>query len=622
MASRPPTSNVSCDAETMIFVNEDTFVGTRRSRARFIVVSSVWLVIITATFSSNYFSYYEITHQTTYDYDTNHFDNNKRCSSQCILKLINGNGGTVADVCQCLSCPTNGLPVVNSIWNSEFIKEALRKTARESLLACWHWEGAIKDMNATETEFAKVTDRMIHLLNSYNLRRSLKTHAHPFVFEKLVEVVIRHLVDPVNNPPLKIAVFGGSVTEGVNSMMNSMGLKDNAHCPECAWPSKLGSLLNHILGSLSTTSDAYEKKPTTPEISLGDNNKKIVSVKNFALGGTNSEAGSALLEYNLYGLEMAEYDIIIAAFGANDIQAPMGNEGNRMYESMQRFMRLAKSQRPCNDLPLVIQLDDVLGDSVQESGSEYDVRGGLLYSREMIETNNWAGFMSVSYADAVRDIVYGNPKDMILHNYGNLHPGFNFHTGVAWVLGYNFIEGMVDACTAANFPEHDLQEPRAGFPPPVLLNNLRRDEAVFLWKKKAEEQAQLCAKSKAQTFHMHCVYNWVAGRHNADTADAVYAAVSKVATSIKGWKAIGYPIRKPRRTWIATGLNSTFTIQLDSLKEPINRMMVMVIHQLFAVYHFNLGVILIFLFNSFLTKIVSCFISSCTWLFLSCSHSF
>jgi len=71
------------------------------------------------------------------------------------------------------------------------------------------------------------------------------------------------------------------------------------------------------------------------------------------------------------------------------------------------------------------------------------------------------------------------------------------------------------------------------------------------------------------------VYNWVAARHNADTADAVYAAISKVATSIKGWKAIGYPIRKPRRTWIATGLNSTFTIQLDSLKEPINQMMVL-----------------------------------------------
>eukprot|EP00956_Cyclotella_meneghiniana_P038998 scaffold163861_cov63-Cyclotella_meneghiniana.AAC.2 len=355
---------------------------------------------------------------------------------------------------------------------------------------------------------------MIRLLNSYNLRRSLKTHAHPFVFEKLVEVVIRRLTDPINNPPLKIAVFGGSVTEGVNSMRNSMGLKDNARCSDCAWPSKLEALLNHIFGGLAT-SDAFEKNSTNPKISLGNNNK-FVTVKNFALGGTNSEAGSTLIEYNLYGSEMAEYDIIIAAFGANDIQAPMGNEGNRMYESMQRFMRLAKSQRPCNDLPLVIQLDDVLGDSVQESGSEHDVRGGLRYSREMIETNNWAGFMSVSYADAVRDIVHNNPEDTILHDYGNLHPGFKFHTGVAWNTTCRS-QGQVS-------------------PPPVLLNNLRRDEAVFLWKKKADEQAQLCAKT----------------RHNADTADAVYAAISKVATSIKGWKAIGYPIRKPRRTWIAT----------------------------------------------------------------------
>ena len=71
--------------------------------------------------------------------------------------------------------------------------------------------------------------------------------------------------------------------------------------------------------------------------------------------------------------------------------------------------------------------------------------------------------MLVSYADAVLDIVHDDPEDNVLHVYGNLHPGFNFHAGTAWVLTYNFIEGMVDARNATSFPEHNVMEPMAGF---------------------------------------------------------------------------------------------------------------------------------------------------------------
>jgi len=72
------------------------------------------------------------------------------------------------------------------------------------------------------------------------------------------------------------------------------------------------------------------------------------------------------------------------------------------------------------------------------------------------------------------------------------------------------------------------------------------------------------------------VYNWIAAYLSASTAAAVKAVITKVATNIDGWEAIGFPIKKPRRTWIATGgLNSTFTIQLDDLKAPINRMLIL-----------------------------------------------
>ena len=70
---------------------------------------------------------------------------------------------------------------------------------------------------------------------------------------------------------------------------------------------------------------------------------KVVVVTNYAVGGTDSEDGTTMLEYSLFNADMAQYDIFIAAFGANDIQAPGGFERDRIFESMQRFMRLAKS---------------------------------------------------------------------------------------------------------------------------------------------------------------------------------------------------------------------------------------------------------------------------------------
>ena len=80
---------------------------------------------------------------------------------------------------------------------------------------------------------------------------------------------------------------------------------------------------------------------------------------------------------------------------------------------------------------------------------------------------------------------------------------------------------------------------------------------------------------------MHCVYNWVAACHRARTKEDVYAAMPKVATNIDEWEAIGYSIRMPRLTWVATCWNSTITIKLDKIKK-IDCMMVLV--RLFTIW--------------------------------------
>ena len=73
-----------------------------------------------------------------------------------------------------------------------------------------------------------------------------------------------------------------------------------------------------------------------------------------------------------------------------------------------------------------------------------------------------------------------------------------------------------------------------------------------------------------------CVYKWVASKHAADTAAKVQKAVESRATTIEGWKAIGFPVRHPLRTFQAQQSNATFAIQIDNLESPVNSMMVLV----------------------------------------------
>lgn len=51
--------------------------------------------------------------------------------------------------------------------------------------------------------------------------------------------------------------------------------------------------------------------------------------------------------------------------------------------------------------------------------------------------------------------------------------------------------------------------------------------------------------------------------------------MNTVLNQNEGWTAVGYPVKKPQRTWLGEGQNATFTIQLENLDRPINKMFVM-----------------------------------------------
>jgi hypothetical protein len=96
--------------------------------------------------------------------------------------------------------------------------------------------------------------------------RHLPTFKHASV-KNIFNIVERRFQDPQNNPPLRIAVFGGSVTIGRGCGENKRAQQDL----KCAWPQRFELLVNQFFG------------------------KEIIKVYNLGIGGTNSDTGCTMI---------------------------------------------------------------------------------------------------------------------------------------------------------------------------------------------------------------------------------------------------------------------------------------------------------------------------------------
>jgi hypothetical protein len=196
---------------------------------------------------------------------------------------------------------------ITQLWNSNNCREGIRRASFQSLDYCWNWEGAVTDVH--KLAYANVTENMMDLLQS-RLLRSIKVRPHPFVMERVVEIIMNRMKNPNQHPPLRIAVFGGLVTEGFRSRFNSIGLSESQNgFQACAWSYKLERVLNQVLPLLFD--EHLPASDTSQSFSL-------VEVKNYAVSGTDSSIGATILEYNLLGTDMAVTGVVISSFGSND----------------------------------------------------------------------------------------------------------------------------------------------------------------------------------------------------------------------------------------------------------------------------------------------------------------
>ncbi|EJK43750.1 hypothetical protein THAOC_37772, partial [Thalassiosira oceanica] len=308
-----------------------------------------------------------------------------------------------------------------------------------------HRKERVGDRNTTIEAYTNRTGGLLAALPASRMRRAVRTRGRPAALRSVLEVVLRRLSDPEDNPPLRIAVFGGSVTYGTDCMKNDVGLPDVGRGEHlCAWPGKLERLLDGLLGGPLLASAAATSEDGTA--------RNVVRVTNFAVGGTDSDVAASIVEFDVIGSRpgddpLSSYDVVVSSFAANDGQAEPSRRG-ALYGSMQRFVRLVSAQRPCDALPLVVMVEDVPVDTVLGT-----VRDGLRHAREMAEVSSRLGMLSVSYADLVREDAWlggtrGGP--VAGGAAGVLHPGAFFHAGLAWTVGHALLEGMLgDGCDEA-----------------------------------------------------------------------------------------------------------------------------------------------------------------------------
>lgn len=159
-------------------------------------------------------------------------------------------------------------------------------------------------------------------------------------------IIEKRLQDPESNPPLRIAVFGGSVTLGRGCDKTNLRKMQNK---ECAWPKRFERLINQFFG------------------------REIIQVFNLAIGGTSTISATSRVKYWMYGdpeLDKLGPDVIINSYSTNDSIVPWGTPpeadlvkivGDNVRDRLEPFIRETLQSKGCDLPPLIVHVDDSLG---------------------------------------------------------------------------------------------------------------------------------------------------------------------------------------------------------------------------------------------------------------------
>lgn len=299
---------------------------------------------------------------------------------------------------------------------------------------------------------------------------------------------------------------------------------------------------------------------------------------------------------------------------------------DRTFEMMQEFVRKILNTKRCGGEysngkenvmntpipPLLLHMDDYLGNEQRTIWETTELTQGAQVLA------NYYGFVSMSYADTIRTLVYGDAHEKWFSSEWfvedkrkktvtferQIHPGMGAHISSMWVTVYNLLNLASIYCSMPNpngmkniseyepdlwgLPElkKEYKEPE-GKPqqnpiglPPELTKDLLLEDITSLWIRSANENQQMQLGNKCadiNTLHqsqrtssltqLKCPFSWVSGlslQQNNVTWIQEYFRIQ--SSTWEGWKLsedggkIGFI---PSTTTPANGNNSSHVFVLD-----------------------------------------------------------
>ena len=359
---------------------------------------------------------------------------------------------------------------------------------------------------------------------------------------------------------VQILVLGGSVTNGVRCKANPVNMKIKLlTVNRCAWPGRLQTFIEYFFGD-------------------------IIEVHAVTLGGTNTAIGTLMWKYNLLPDNIPHQpDIVINAYSTNDMHVRSMVKATGLgitieelvHEMNENFIRnVMKPQVSCSmdrKPPLLLYLDDYIGNE------QKDIRTTMIFKSAVSQLSSYYGFGFMSYADTVREFVYGDTDEWWFSPDSwperQIHPGMGAHISMMWVVAFNLLNVVTTYCDRLNgvmdgqehlyhpstygsaelrHSEDILQgEPKpkinSSILPPSLSKDLSLDDISHLWRQ--EEEKVIVEKKKKNvntkdecsdntsttsfTFNP-CILKWMSGGHMDESA--IMEQMNPFIVSMKGWE--------------------------------------------------------------------------------------
>mmetsp|Transcript_6328 Transcript_6328/g.13084 ORF Transcript_6328/g.13084 Transcript_6328/m.13084 type:complete len:585 (-) Transcript_6328:223-1977(-) len=391
------------------------------------------------------------------------------------------------------------------------------------------------------------------------------------VVQRVMDIIEKRVEDPEKNPPLRVAVFGGSVTIGESCHGKGKSNKD------CAWPRRFEHLVNHFFG------------------------RDIIQVYNLGIGGTGTSQAISFVKYWMYGnkdLETFGPDVVVNSYSTNDSLIPWGHKWpeedvitvsrNWIHTQNQEFIRaVLEMNGPCSVPPLMVNVDDYVGPQHPQ------VMGEMGYVNAITQLASYYDTVAISYGETVRDIFYRDRQDLTFGNPKDVHYGPFAHQTVAWAVAFGCLELLINYCddefhaaTTAKEGGGDLSKEVISkesmfLPPPLttklMMKNITAEYDAAIESSHRSQIESGCSAANGDGSSASgsvdknpCVVSWVSTPGKFSTRD-ITNFFSTYQTSIDSWGVENQNKegRSNKIGWVAKKEKASFSIQFPKVTKKL-----------------------------------------------------